>query len=255
MQDIGGCRVVMQDVAKVTDLVNRFKKSRIKHDLFTTKDYIHSPKPTGYRCVHLVYRFESVSFSQYNGLRIEIQIRTKLQHLWATCVETVDTMTKRALKYNQGPQDWQRFFALMSGIIAAEEGTPLVLGMPSSKTGLLKELLSLTRKLKVASSLSAFSLIVTETTKPKFLRSSTYFLLEIDPERKKISITGFKKTELGDAFKAYSRKELAQKGKSDIVLVSVNKISDLRKGYPNYYADTREFVNFLKKTLNVYDLP
>ncbi len=43
----------------------------------------------------MVYKFisESPQFSQYNEMLIEIQLRTRLQHNWATAVETVGIFT------------------------------------------------------------------------------------------------------------------------------------------------------------------
>src|SRR5664279_5137636 len=88
MQDIGGCRAVMETVKQVDRLVNDYKSSDIKHKLHQEDDYIKNPKLSGYRGVHLVYRYNGRK-SEYNGLKIEIQIRSDIQHAWATAVETV----------------------------------------------------------------------------------------------------------------------------------------------------------------------
>ena len=53
MQDIGGCRGVVATVQDVNALVNAYLKSDLKHKLHTHDDYMISPKPTGYRGVHL----------------------------------------------------------------------------------------------------------------------------------------------------------------------------------------------------------
>ena len=48
------------------------------------------------------------------GLRIEIQIRSRLQHAWATAVETVDAFSGTSLKTTGGSgsekTDWGRFY-------------------------------------------------------------------------------------------------------------------------------------------------
>jgi hypothetical protein len=70
-----------------------------------------NPQKSGYRGIHLVYRYNGRK-TEYNGLKIEIQIRTVIQHAWATAVETVGMFTQQALKSSQGEQDWLRYFAL-----------------------------------------------------------------------------------------------------------------------------------------------
>ena len=65
-------------------------------------DYIAHPKSDGYRGVHYVYKYRSGSTpkAEFNSLRIEVQLRSRLQHAWATAVETVSTFTGQALKSN-----------------------------------------------------------------------------------------------------------------------------------------------------------
>ena len=81
MQDLGGCRVIVPTIADVYMVKERLEKSRIRHEKADQKDYIKEPNPkTGYRGIHLIYRYKSERSKGYNGLRTEIQIRTKLQH-------------------------------------------------------------------------------------------------------------------------------------------------------------------------------
>jgi hypothetical protein len=120
MQDIGGCRAVVADVARVDKLIALYHGGTLmKHQLLREKDYIRQPKPDGYRSVHLIYRYHSDGRDQqpWNGLQIEIQLRSRLQHAWATAVETVDLFTGQALKSSVGSDEWKRFFVLMSGAI------------------------------------------------------------------------------------------------------------------------------------------
>ncbi len=102
MQDIGGCRAIVGNLNHVQQLVKSYKSSSIRHILAGEKDYIQKPRDSGYRSRHLIYRYVSDRNEIYNGLKIEIQIRTPLQHAWATTVETVDTFTKQALKSSRG---------------------------------------------------------------------------------------------------------------------------------------------------------
>lgn len=93
MQDIGGCRSVLSTQEDVSVVTKSFLSGRHKHRLIRHDDYVATPKPSGYRSVHLVYAYHSDRSSTYNGLNIEVQIRSRLQHAWATAVETVGTFT------------------------------------------------------------------------------------------------------------------------------------------------------------------
>jgi len=65
-----------------------------------SRNYIDAPKPDGYRSVHLVGKYggDSEVHSAWNGKRIEIQVRTSIQHIFATGMETVTTFTGTPLK-------------------------------------------------------------------------------------------------------------------------------------------------------------
>jgi ppGpp synthetase/RelA/SpoT-type nucleotidyltranferase len=131
MQDIGGTRAVVQTMNDLRKLEAIYKDSRFDHELAGFKDYIEEPKSDGYRSLHLVYKYKGKkAASVYNNLRIEVQMRTQLQHAWATAVETVGTFTNQALKSNIGDPTWLRFFSLMGSAIAFKEETPLVPNTP-----------------------------------------------------------------------------------------------------------------------------
>ena len=119
MQDIAGCRAVVQSATEVYELVELYKKSDIKHKLLSVDDYINMPKSSGYRSVHLIYGYYSDRKTTYNGLKVEVQLRTGLQHAWATAVETVGTFLKQALKSSQGHVEWLRFFVTIGGMMNA----------------------------------------------------------------------------------------------------------------------------------------
>lgn len=49
MQDIGGCRAVLESVRQVRRVAAAYDKSRQQHELISSKDYIAEPKASGYR--------------------------------------------------------------------------------------------------------------------------------------------------------------------------------------------------------------
>ena len=102
MQDIAGCRAIVKDVEIAKKIYNEYYlRGNLRHKRVGKKDYITFPKKDGYRSLHIVYEFKSDKGKKdYNGLKVEVQIRSKLQHLWATAVETVDFFTRQAIKFN-----------------------------------------------------------------------------------------------------------------------------------------------------------
>lgn len=98
MQDIGGLRAVLSSIEKVRSLEALYRDGRFPHELSHSKDYIAEPKEDGYRGIHLVFKYKNIRAPDYNGLHIELQLRTQLQHAWATAVETMGTFLGQALK-------------------------------------------------------------------------------------------------------------------------------------------------------------
>lgn len=109
IQDIAGCRAVVKTTAQVNQLLGSFVNSDLKHKLDHVDHYIDTPRSSGYRGVHLIYKYYSDRNETYNGLKIEVQLRSALQHAWATAVEIVGTFTRQALKSSRGEADWLRF--------------------------------------------------------------------------------------------------------------------------------------------------
>ncbi len=251
MQDIGGCRCVVGTVDDVNRIVTSYLKSDLKHKLHTHDDYMVTPKPTGYRGVHLIYRYFSDKIDTYNTLKIEMQIRSQAQHAWATAVEIVGTFTRQALKSSQGEEDWLRFFALMGSALAIIEGTAHVPGTPEEPGLLVAELNEAAHRLDAVGRLRAYG------TAPKILESpdskkNHFFLLELDASEMMLEIKGYKGSDILDAADAYlaAEKRFSQQGVGgDAVLVSVDSLASLRRAYPNYYLDTNMFVELVEKAL------
>jgi hypothetical protein len=253
MQDVGGCRAVMKSIAAVRALDKFYAdESEMKHELSSRDDYILHPRDSGYRGIHLVYRYHSdrKNSQAWNGLKIELQLRSLYQHAWATAVETVGTFIGQALKSSRGPEEWKRFFALMGSVIAIRERAPLVPGTPSQSKQLISELDEHAYLLNVENLLGVCA--NTLNTVENSTDEAHYYLLKLDPNAGQLVVTGFKKEDIQKAQDAYADAELAARGKPgmDTVLVSVDSLTALPKAYPNYFADTRIFVELLKQALS-----
>jgi ppGpp synthetase/RelA/SpoT-type nucleotidyltranferase len=245
MQDIGGCRAVVRSVRDVRFVVALFNDSNLKHKLHHTDDYITAPQPTGYRGVHLLWRYNSDKNTTYNGLKIEMQLRSPLQHAWATAVETVGTFIRQALKSSRGEAEWLRFFALMGSAIALRERTPLVPNTPTEPGELVKELRAAARSLDVQARLTSYGAALRRLEQPS-AKKAQFFLLALDPGARSLSIIGYKSNELEQANKEYME---AERNGADAVLVSVESLAALRRAYPNYFLDTRVFLTALQQAI------
>ena len=194
MQDIGGCRAIVSSSARVQALVEKYKKSDLKHELDDVDDYIAKPKASGYRSVHLIYKYYSDKKTPavYNGLFIEVQIRSRLQHAWATAVETVGTFLRQSLKSSQGEDRWLRFFALMGSALALREGSSaLVPDTPVKKRELISELKKVSADLNVLSTLQLYGRAINVGREGAEKKNHHYFLLKLEPRAGQMTITGF----------------------------------------------------------------
>jgi hypothetical protein len=249
MQDIGGCRAVVRRPYEVYKIVVCLKESRMKHRLIKENDYIANPKESGYRSYHLVYRFysDNKNFSQYNGLKIEVQVRSTAQHAWATAVETVSTFNLEPLKSSIGSEDWLYFFKLMSSDMARRERRAQVPGTPTTRTALREEIIRYEKHLSVVLHLQGWRLSLQRHPN---LEEAYYFLVQTFPIEGRVTIHGFSKDQLADANTLYLEAEeraLAGKERSDSVLVSADNLRSLRRAYPNYFSDTDLFIAAIER--------
>lgn len=198
MQDIGGARAVVGSVPKVRELVRLYQESDLKHKLASFDDYIAEPQSSGYRGVHLVYRYFSDKISTYNGLQIELQLRSPLQHAWATAVETVGTFLKQALKASQGHAEWLRFFALMGSALAFRERSSLVPGTPQTRRELVEELRKAAIALDVERRLESYGAALRTLEDPS-AANADFFLLALNPTEGTVSISGYSRAKLDKA--------------------------------------------------------
>jgi putative GTP pyrophosphokinase len=253
MQDIAGCRVVMPNVELAKKLYNEYYlHGDLKHKKINEKDYISNPKEDGYRSIHLIYRYNSdKGKKKYNGLLVEVQIRSKLQHLWATAVETVGFFTGQAIKSNEGEEEWKKFFQLVSTAFAKIENCPTIKNAPTNEKELYSLIKQKEKELKVITKMENWTNSIRLFDDLKNKKNKHYFLLELDTIQEKLIITAYSKRQEEKAMADYAKaeKKIFGKREYDVVLVGADTTADLKKAYPNYFLDTKEFINHLKKIL------
>ena len=257
MQDIGGCRAVLSSVHLAYKLCNQhYLKGDLKHKRMGMKDYIKHPKNDGYRGIHLIYKYLSdKGKKEYNDLLVEIQIRSKLQHLWATAIETVDFFTEQAIKSSEGQEEWIAFFKLVSSAFALMEKCPLVPNTPINEKELYLEIKRREAELKVLTVMSGWTQAIERFEKEiKQTPKLQYFLLKLDISGKEFYIFPYTKDKEQEAIMEYAKaeKENRDKRKFDVVLIGADTSTDLKKAYPNYYVDNTDFLAKLETIINKY---
>jgi len=263
MQDIGGCRVIVNNEKRLRQLVRELRKKpqfKGRDGKIRAKDYIGFPKADGYRGYHIIGNFGDSAIDQKS---IEIQVRTSLQHDWATALEIVDLFTGQALKSNQGTTDWKVFFRSVSDQFAVMESIHLfdTLSKEKKYDAYRKVILSepshieacrLTQqscsKLNVIARLQAFA----HSLKIINLRLSEipvsgYALVEVDTEKKQVRSTLYSEDLNSDAETRYIEleKNAALTPHRVIALVSTTAVGGIKEAYPNYFADSTDFVQHL----------
>lgn len=244
MQDIGGLRAVVGGMPHLAALNQAYINILFTHELVVQHDYVQHPKASGYRSIHLVYRYKGRNPTPYDGLLLELQLRTRIQHSWATAVETAGTFLQHSLKSSEGPQEWLAFFALAGSAFAHLESSPRVPGfdqLPAMVT--YKRCAAEAHRLRIRERLEGYSSAIQEIAPgPK---SSAFYLVEltVNDDKKTVRITRFARDQLERANLAYAKAEKqAMETGSQVVLVSAGSIESLRRAYPNYFLDTHEFL-------------
>ena len=255
MQDLGGCRVIVNSIDDVYNYSIAYEKSKKRHIQKKVYDYIKQPKLSGYRSLHVVYEYHSDRSEKYNrNMLIEIQYRTHLQHLWATSVETMGLFRKEAIKSGQGSEEVKRFFVLVSALFAYKENQPLPPNVSQNINEVIYEIKLLNNRNKYLEFLSGIRVAVDKQAQNMYKsksKSSGYFILILNYVSRRLRIIPFLSNQIEKATFVYNSIEKTRNSDSeDAVLVRVSSVKKLKSAYPNYFSDIGEFIQIVKSYLN-----
>lgn len=112
LQDIGGCRIIVEKNDLVDQVID-FLKSKISStadlNLERITDYRAKGRDvTGYRSVHLLL--------ERGGKKLELQIRSRIQHYWAESIERTSVIYGRHLKEGEGDPSVISYFQKLSDV-------------------------------------------------------------------------------------------------------------------------------------------
>lgn len=240
MHDIGGCRVILESLNDLHALNTSLDSSRSVHSV-KTYDYIEHPKPSGYRGIHRVYKsYDKATKHDWKGFKIEVQLRTRLQHLWATSVEIVDIIEKETLKTNPqaANEQWKRLFVIMGDFLAVRDGSWTMTEQQSRDYK--RELTELNTDLSAYHKLDTFnSALLIDDIKNKS-KNAEYTLLVYHIENQKGQAFLYGASKKNVALERYA--ELEKDPTYNVLLVAGSDLKSIEKAYPNYLSDTSEFL-------------
>ncbi len=249
MQDVAGVRAIMPTLDDTLYLSQLISNTTAKHKLIKSYDYINNPKDSGYRSIHHIFEYSNTKYPESNGLKIEVQIRSKLQHTWATSVETLGTFLNMALKASEGEKEILDFFKLTSISFAILENAPSTLELTDTiKEGIFKSTISDFERLKIRDKLNGYSIVADKINKGTE-KNALYYLVTLNTKEKVVSYRPYRKNQFETANKDYTETERAISAGAElqVVLVSTQSVNALKQAYPNYFLDTREFIKNVEK--------
>jgi putative GTP pyrophosphokinase len=224
MSDVAGCRCILDNeerVYKLRDLI--FEKFHVCKE----NDYYKKPVPSGYKSIHLY-----ITESENDKWPVEIQLRTKNDHNWATLVEIIDQLYGKSLKEGENDPQFDRFFLLMSILktLSIEERV---------------ELIRLTHELSIFEKLYSVFIqnylrVRINWLKEKKPKDHHFFVIEVHGDQPEI--LSFKS--FSEAEKKYFEKFRADSG-SNIVLTYLpqSNFENLEAAYSNYTLTTHTFID------------
>ncbi len=251
MDDVVGIRVTLPNMEALNQFLDNNSDCEIINancifDDFKTKNYILKPKPDGYRGVHQIFKCKT---NKNNYVRLELQIRTKIQHEWATVVEILGSLKNVSFKAGQGDKKYLHFLLLSSVLFSIEEGTPSVaIYAELTPAEVCVKLNALDKELQIIEMLKGINSIplLEKNTEAK------YYLIQLNLSNRETTILPY--NDEHDANEDYVRLEQLYQGNDrfDVVLVSVDDVNKIEEAYPNYFLDSDNFINRYNKLLIKY---
>ncbi|WP_083274640.1 RelA/SpoT domain-containing protein [Novosphingobium resinovorum] len=250
MHDIAGCRIIFPTVEELLDFRAHFHKARFKHKRRGAGqegrwNYLTHPKPDGYRGIHEVYEYDvrSEGGKTWNGLNVEIQFRTIIQHAWSTAVEVAGLLTHDKPKFGQGNEILIEQFRLASELLARryEGSTSCYPDIP------LENLIDRFHFCEIETRIiDLFRRVNTKVVDIDF-RKNNILVFPYVPENEEnaSNLEVYSYSNVFRAIQRYNELEDELQNKADVVLVRADTFENVRVTFRNYFADTTDFVSLL----------
>ena len=242
IDDIAGIRIIVNNFTEIYEISELLEKLLISNNcqLKYNKDYIEFSKKDGYRSLHKIFTF---SYENKN-LNFEIQIRTKLQHLWSTTVEIYDLIEYKNLKsgsFNK-LKTWEGlFFKRCSKTVENFEKENFTTSKKIvNKIFTFKKYIKIFERLKTIKSIKNINLL-------KDYKDEDSLLLIIDIENGSID---FLDGEAKNLVTYYNILEQEVKKNIKLLLLTIKNIKKLHFAYSNYFLNNNEFIELIETIHN-----
>lgn len=240
MDDVAGCRLIFRSVKDLYAFRATFHGARFNHTLRNQPDkydYIKHPKQTGYRGIHDVYEYNvnSDAGKTLQGLYIEIQYRTLVQHAWATAVEVMGFITQSQPKFQRGDTRYEKAMALASELLTRAHEHLKGPFPELSDQDVLDQFLVLDKELHLLQTLRGLNSAKSDLTDKR----NTILIFSKEGN---LQARNFR--DATDALRALFELE-KEMPDQDIVLVRADTSEDVRLAFRNYFTDAREFVRLI----------
>jgi putative GTP pyrophosphokinase len=259
MHDFAGCRMIFENIDELTkfrDYMQSIEVTRnIEHELRHQKDkydYIESPKYSGYRGIHDVYRHYPRGHRRlketprpWDGLMVEIQYRTRAQHAWATAVEISDILDGERTKFDINETERGQFFSFASEIIARRYESKQKSFLDINTDKLQEYLQILEDKLGIMQRLQALKQFEDEN---KLQNHNVLNIIKNQNGEIKLEVFPFSSASL-----AIEKATLLENDENSLnaVYVRSDNPKQLRSAYRNYFYDPVDFVKLLQSEANL----
>jgi ppGpp synthetase/RelA/SpoT-type nucleotidyltranferase len=250
MDDIAGCRLIFPNIDQLHQFRNDLHGANFKHIRKNEKDkydYIEKPSDRGYRGIHDIYEYRSRGRNtKSDGLLIELQYRTIVQHAWATAVEVVTEITENEPKFDRGDRRYIKLFSLASELLARiHEAMPPRLFPELGNKELITEFEALNKEIRVMQTL--LDLVINEWIADRV--EANHIILRIN------KMEGFKLYQFDLELEAATKLlELEKEFPEDnIVLVGAQSVEELKSAFRNYFNDVKDFINLIASAEKIVD--
>jgi putative GTP pyrophosphokinase len=252
MDDVAGCRLIFPNIKALYEFRNKVHHAKFKHIRKNEEDkynYIEKPSDRGYRGIHDIYEHRSKSKKgnpKCDGLLIEIQYRTDVQHAWATAVEVVTEVTEHEPKFDRGDRRYVELFRLASEMLARTlEGCPPRLYPDLSNKELYAAFEKLNGEIGVMHML--INLVINDWVGDHI--EADHIILHIG------KTVGFKLYQFDLELEASTKLlELEKEFPEDnIVLVGARNVEEIKSAFRNYFNDVRDFISMMLRAYEILD--